>query len=68
MFYFFRRGEQFVRCELQTSDDDYKIVIVREDGTESVENFENDQQLTERWSALQQQFLRDGWWGPHGRD
>jgi hypothetical protein len=68
MFYFFRRGEHFVRCELRTVDDHYELVIVREDGTEDVERYEREEQLTARWSTLQQQFLREGWWGPHGRE
>lgn len=68
MFYFFRREEQFIRCELRSVDDGYELVIVRPDGTEAVERFDAEDDLTARWSALQQRFLREGWWGPHGRE
>jgi hypothetical protein len=68
MFYFFRRGEQFVRCELRVVDDHYELTILRPDGAEEVEQFDTEEQLTTRWSVLQHQFLREGWWGPHGRD
>lgn len=68
MFYFFRRGEQFVRCELRSERDSYQLVIVHEDGSESVEQFETEEAMTARWSALQQEYSRQGWWGPHGRE
>jgi hypothetical protein len=68
MFYFFRRGEKFIRCELRTGDDGYELVIVGEDGQESIERFDTEEELSARWSALQQGYTRDGWWGPHGRE
>lgn len=68
MFYFFRRGEQFIRCELRSVDDGYQLVIVRADGKEDVEHYDTEERLSARWSSLQQEFLREGWWGPHGRE
>lgn len=68
MFYFFRRGEQFVRCELRTDCDGYVIVVVNEDGRESIEHFDTEEEMSARWSALQQEYTRKGWWGPHGRE
>jgi hypothetical protein len=70
MFYFFRRGEQFVRCELRSAPDadGYELIIVHPDGRETVEYFDTEEGLTDRWSELQRQYLRLGWWGPHGRE
>jgi hypothetical protein len=68
VFYFFRRGEQFVRCELRKVDDGYQLIILRVDGTEAVEQYDSEDKLTARWSSLQQELLREGWWGPHGRE
>ena len=68
MFYFFRRADQFVRCELRSADDSYELMIVGPDGRETVERFDTEEELTQRWTELQRAYLRDGWWGPHGRE
>ena len=54
--------------ELRVVDDHYELTILRPDGAEEVEQFDTEEQLTTRWSVLQHQFLREGWWGPHGRE
>lgn len=68
MFYFFRRGEQFVRCELRSVDERFEIAILGVDGKEAVERFDTEDAMTERWASLQREYVRQGWWGPHGRE
>lgn len=68
MFYFFERNAQFIRCELRPGSDGFELIVVRHDGTEQIERFDSEEELTARWAALQQSLQREGWWGPHGRD
>lgn len=69
MFYFFQRGTEFVRCALEGSRDaDYHITITEPGGHERVESFPTSDAAHTRWVELQERFVADGWWGPHGRE
>jgi hypothetical protein len=70
MFYFFRRGDVRLRCEVRTGPqgDGYELVIDRPDAMVCIERFEEPASLNQRWTTLERTLLREGWWGPYGRD
>jgi hypothetical protein len=69
MFYFFQRGSEYIRCEISgTSETGFTIVITEPGGLERVEQFRSSDAVHERWLSLQEHLVKDGWWGPHGRD
>jgi hypothetical protein len=69
VFYFFQRGADFVRCEINGDDQaGYKITITEPNGTERTETFETGDAAHARWLEIQDQLKGSGWWGPHGRD
>jgi hypothetical protein len=67
MVYFFERGGSFIRCEVHHVGDHYELLIVRSDGTESVERYADADSVHSRQLALQQGLTTGGWSGPHGR-
>jgi hypothetical protein len=67
MFWWFKRGDAYLRYEARQSDEvTYELRIVNVDGSEEVEHFDNDQELSARQRDLEQQLADDGWSGPHG--
>ena len=67
MFWWFERAGRFVRCAAQpVPGDGYELRITRPDGTEQVERFSASSDLAKRQSVLEDEFLADGWTGPHG--
>ena len=71
MFYFFRRDEKYIRCEIRGAMDslsDYELVIVQPSGDEEIERFPSSAAVHNRWLQLQQHFEHAGWWGPLGRE
>lgn len=69
MFYFFQRGRDFVRCEIDGDDKlGYRITITEPGGQERTETLDSSDQAHARWLEIQDQYKGDGWWGPHGRD
>lgn len=69
MFYFFKRGQEFVRYEVRTTEaETYEIVAVGPDGNAQVKEYPTARELNAEWTVLQQDLLRRGWWGPYGRD
>jgi hypothetical protein len=69
MFYFFQRGRDFVRCEIDGDDTSgYRITITEPGGHERTETLESSDAAHARWLQIQDQYQGDGWWGPHGRD
>ena len=70
MFYFFRRGDVTVRCEVRPDPHGggYELVIDRPDAMVRIERYQEPASLNERWTTLEQTLLDEGWWGPYGRD
>ena len=70
MFYFFRRGDETVQCEVRATSDGpgFEIVITGSDGKERFERFATSEQVHARWLELHDTFQRDGWWGPSTQD
>jgi hypothetical protein len=71
MFYFFRRDEEYVRCEIRGAMDsmsDYELVIVEPSGEERIERYSSSADVHNRWLQVQQNFVHAGWWGPLGRE
>jgi hypothetical protein len=69
MFYFFERGGEYIRCEISgTTDAGFTLVITEPGGSERTEIFRSSEAVHERWLDLQERLVKDGWWGPHGRD
>jgi len=67
MFTWFRRGGEFLRYEArEISRNAYELTILLADGTERVERFADQDALTHRQVALQQELEQQGWTGPHG--
>ena len=67
MCYWFERGGDYLRCEVRDAGDQYELRIVKPDGTECVERFNESARLYLRQVTLEQRLLYDGWQGPHGR-
>jgi hypothetical protein len=70
MFYFFNRGSDYLRCEIREAaqGNGYEVVVTEPGKPERVESFATSDEAHAYWMRLQQDLLRDGWWGPHGRD
>jgi hypothetical protein len=67
MVYFFERSGSFVRCEVHDLGGHFELVIVRPDGTESVERYADADSVHTRQVALEKGLINGGWTGPHGR-
>lgn len=70
MFYFFRRGESSIRCEVRTDSDGrtYELIVDRPDAMVSVERFAAPPDLNRRWREIERTLQREGWNGPRVRD
>jgi hypothetical protein len=69
VFYFFQRGTDFVRCEIDGDEKSgYRITITEPEGQERTELLPSSDAAHARWLEIQEGFRNDGWWGPHGRD
>ena len=69
MFYFFQKGPDYLRCELRGQDDGtFELVILEPHMAERIERFQTSQEAQRRWEELQERFVRDGWFGPYGRE
>jgi hypothetical protein len=69
VFYFFQRGPDFVRCEINGDNESgYTITITEPEGHEHTEKLPTSEAAHARWLEIQDSFKGDGWWGPHGRE
>jgi len=70
VFYFFKRGNETIQCEVRSETDGpgYEIVITDQAGAVTVERFNTSEQVHERWTELHRRFENDGWWGPAAQD
>ena len=68
MFYFFQRGAEYIRCEINESDGGFVIIITDPKGTTRTERLETSNDVQVRFEEIQADFRSDGWWGPHGRE
>jgi len=67
MFWWFNRGDQFLRYESrETAKHAYELVVRLPDGTEQVELFADTAALEAREVALRRELTVNGWTGPHG--
>jgi hypothetical protein len=67
MFWWFKRGDDFVRYEARRGESGaYELCFVNVDGTERVESFDDEQALVDRQRALESSLNDQGWTGPHG--
>jgi len=67
VFWWFTRGDQFLRYESRKlSADSYELVVVTPDGTEQREHFTDETALKDRQIALTTGLEDEGWSGPHG--
>jgi hypothetical protein len=67
MFWWFKRGDSYVRYEArQNGTASYELRIINVDGGEDVELFDNEQDLSARQRDLEQALVDQGWSGPHG--
>jgi len=70
MFYFFRRGEARLRCEVRTDPQGYgyELVIEPPDQVVRVERFEEPDSLNRRWLTVERSLRQDGWYAPGDRE
>lgn len=67
MFWWFKRGDQFLGYESRAiAPDHYQIIVRMPDGTERIERFTDQTALSDREVALKGQLTDEGWTGPHG--
>ena len=64
-FYFFRRENATVTCEMRPSGTGTGFYIIMQPGQPvTTEHFENTEDVHKRWRELQERFKAEGWWGP----
>ena len=68
MFYFFQRGSEYIRCEINEADGAFVIVITDPDGATRREYLPDSTAAHGRFLELEAGFREAGWWGPHGRE
>lgn len=68
MFYFFHRGADYIRCEINEADGGFVIIITDPSGVTRREALPDSHATHRRFLELQLDFQSAGWWGPHGRD
>jgi len=70
VFYFFKRGNETVQCEVRSESDGpgYEIEITDSAGVSRIERFATSEQVHDRWIELHQRLEQDGWWGPASQD
>jgi|SoimicMinimDraft_4_1059732.scaffolds.fasta_scaffold194969_2 hypothetical protein len=67
MFWWFKRGDQFLGYESrEVSKDTYELTIRMPDGSERIEQFGDSTALHDRQVRLEQEWAGEGWTGPHG--
>ena len=68
MFYFFQRGSEYIRCEINAADGNFVIIVTNPDGTTRTEYLPDSDAAHGRFTELEAAFRSAGWWGPHGRE
>ena len=67
MFIWFEKGGQFLRYETRDLPNGrYQVCIIRADGTEHVETFDDSAALNRRQVDFERELTEEGWTGPHG--
>ena len=67
MFWWFERGGQYLRYETrEAAAGRYELRVIRPDGSEQVENFDQSTDLTKRQLDFERDLAAEGWTGPHG--
>jgi hypothetical protein len=67
VFWWFERGGQYLRYETRELEAGaYELRVIKPDGTEYVENFNDSSDLTRRQLAFERDLASEGWTGPHG--
>lgn len=67
MFWWFERGGEYLRYETRGAPTEgYELRVIRPDGSEYVENFDDSSDLTRRQLDFERELASDGWTGPHG--
>lgn len=67
MFWWFKRGDQFLGYESrEVTKDAYELKTRMPDGSERIEQFGNPAALHDRQLALEHELAGEGWTGPHG--
>lgn len=67
MFWWFERGGQYLRCETrEAAAGRFELRLMRPDGSEQVENFDDPSHLTRRQLEVERDLTAEGWTGPHG--
>ena len=55
MFYFFQKGPDYLRCEIQAcTDGSFELLITGSDSVERSETYLTSQQADKRWAELQE--------------
>jgi len=67
MCYWFERSGDYIRCEVRQIDGRFELMVVRPDGAETVEHYDDSDRLHYRQLVLERRFTECGWKGPHGR-
>ena len=67
MFWWFKRGDQFLGYESRAvTASEFELTVRLPDGTEQVEKFTDQTALRDRQVALEEELNTAGWTGPHG--
>jgi hypothetical protein len=67
VFWWFERGGQYLRYETREAPvGRYELRVIRPDGSEQVENFDQSSDLTKRQLDFERDLAAEGWTGPHG--
>jgi hypothetical protein len=67
LFWWFQRGGEFLRYEVnETPDGGYVLRVVDPDGNERTEHFDHSADLSKRQIDFERELTARGWTGPHG--
>ena len=69
MVWFYEKQGAFIRCEARDSETGFgfDLFVIQPDGSEHIEHFDDQRNLTRRQEELESTLAGDGWHGPFGR-
>ena len=67
MFWWFKRGDDYIRYEArQIAVGRYELSVISVDGSERVERIADERELLDRQRLLESNLAGEGFTGPHG--
>jgi hypothetical protein len=65
--YFFSRDDEFIQCEIHPGAP-HMLAVIKPGEPKAVEWHRSSETLDARQNEIREEFTRQGWFGPFGRD